>query len=295
MNSGAEIVELSPVAGVEVRGIDLSAPVGDDVAGLLQDTFRRRLLVLFRNQSLNPQDHARAVEILGPVLDEFGDGTRASMVSNMDRDAYIGGESDDLPLKFHSDLTSTDSPPWGLSLYAMNVDEAAPGTRYVNTQLAFRTLPGSLRERLAGLEALDAYDSDIAEAGTIRDASERVSGRIPHPLIMVHPRNGERQIYGNELWTHRIAGMERAQAKALLSEMFGHLYRPEHIYEHQWRNGDLLIWDNIALQHGRDPIPRGVARRLRRVSMGIGSAEQAAAAVGYREYAATHMSKHLDS
>jgi alpha-ketoglutarate-dependent taurine dioxygenase len=295
MNSPVEIIDLSPSLGVEVRGVDLTGPLDDLVAEQLRDAFRRRLVVLFRDQSLSPDDHARAVGIFGPVLDEFRDGKLASMVSNIDRDVYIGGESDDMTLKYHSDLTSTDSPPWGLSLYAMNVDGGAPGTRFVNCQLAFRTLPDPLREQLEGLDAVDAYDSDVPEVDSIREASQRVTGRVSHPLIIEHPRNGERQIYGNELWTHRVVGMERAQAKALLAEMFNHLYRPDHIYQHKWRNGDLVIWDNIALQHGRDPIPRAVARRLRRVAIGIGSAGQAAASVGYREYAVTHLSDRLET
>jgi alpha-ketoglutarate-dependent taurine dioxygenase len=66
--------------------------------------------------------------------------------------------------------------------------------------------------------------------------------------------------------TDRIEGLPEAEARALVEELLDHLYRPEHIYAHQWRSGDFVFWDNWALQHARPDVSAN--RTLRRVSIG---------------------------
>jgi alpha-ketoglutarate-dependent taurine dioxygenase len=273
------LIELSPALGVEVRGVDLRKPIDEAVAERLRLAFRDRLLVLFRGQQLSEEDHVRAVSIFGPPLDEFADGSVSSLVSNNDPDAYIGKSFNDTELIYHSDLTNTDSPPWGLSLYGIDVGEEAAGTKYFNTQYAYDHLPADLRGRLGQLIGVDTYEDEAY--GVERDPAQKTKlftgHQTVHPAVIEHPRNGRRQIYCSQMWTHRFVGLDRDEAKALRAELFGHLYAPPNMYFHKWKTGDLVIWDNIGLQHGRDPIAPGVMRHLRRVPMGVHEAAQAAA------------------
>ena len=71
------------------------------------------------------------------------------------------------------------------------------------------------------------------------------------PVIIDHPVTGEPVLFVTELQTARIEGLVQAESDALLDRLFTALYDPAKVYEHVWRPGDFLLWDNLALQHGR--------------------------------------------
>ncbi|HMO67989.1 MAG TPA: TauD/TfdA family dioxygenase, partial [Novosphingobium sp.] len=81
------------------------------------------------------------------------------------------------------------------------------------------------------------------------------------PAILVHPRTGERVVWVNPMQPARISGMDWQASRNLLLEVFSHLYAPDHVLRHDWRQGDIIIWDNIALQHSRGNV-EGVGRRV---------------------------------
>ena len=72
----------------------------------------------------------------------------------------------------------------------------------------------------------------------------------------------------NEQQTDRVEGLAEDESRTLIEDLFAHLYREVHTYTHAWRAGDLVLWDNRALQHARDAIPLGASRNLRRISVG---------------------------
>jgi taurine dioxygenase len=261
------INDLSPVLGAEVRGIDLRQPVDDAVAEQLRRALEDRLLVVFRDQDLTEADQVEALRIFGPVLDEFGNGALHSFVSNVDQEAYVGGDGVNTnELVFHSDWTNTGAPPWALSLYAVEVSDDAPPTTYVNAQRGYERLSPGLRERVDHLEVIDRMGTAVADMSM----GEGV-GMFPsctHPAVITHPRNGRRQVYCNRMWSNGVVGMDDAAAQQFLGELFGELYDPANSYTHSWATGDLVVWDNVALQHGRSPVPPGCRRHFRRVLVG---------------------------
>ena len=89
-----------------------------------------------------------------------------------------------------------------------------------------------------------------------------------HPALLPHPDTGAPILYVSEMQTDHLVGMSSEESEQLLAEAFATLYRPENCYEHRWRPGDLVVWDNLALQHGRGPIVDGDRRSLRRVAVG---------------------------
>jgi taurine dioxygenase len=69
------------------------------------------------------------------------------------------------------------------------------------------------------------------------------------PVVRTHPVTGRRSLFVNEAHTSRIVGLPEEEAAALLARLCAHIVKPEFRYEHQWRAGDLLMWDNVAVQH----------------------------------------------
>jgi taurine dioxygenase len=89
-----------------------------------------------------------------------------------------------------------------------------------------------------------------------------------HPVAYRHPDSGATLLYVCEFFTSHIEGLPLDESEALLEELFEHIRRPEHVHEHAWHEGDLIVWDNIAVQHGRPSFRNLDARRtLRRVGV----------------------------
>jgi taurine dioxygenase len=84
---------------------------------------------------------------------------------------------------------------------------------------------------------------------------------------MRHPSSGQELLSVNQMQTDRIIGLEATESEATLEALWALLYAPDNTYSHQWRVGDLVLWDNIAVQHGRPAPAPDVPRTMRRVTM----------------------------
>jgi taurine dioxygenase len=263
--------ELSPALGCEVSDFDAAAPPRPSELALLRRALSDHHLLFFRAPGLGDREHVRLASHFGPVYDEFGDGRGWHFVSNARRNAIIRTG----PLLFHSDLAFTPVPTPGLSLYGIEVPEDGAPTRFANAARALDALPAELRLRLGGLHGLHLYNL-TTQAGGVRYRDAEVPAREPrakHPVLLHNPRSGRDVLYVSEMQTDRIVELDPAESEAILAQLFAELYAPENIYEHCWRPGDLLIWDNLALQHARRA-PEN-PRTLRRVTLArVGVPEQ---------------------
>ena len=88
-----------------------------------------------------------------------------------------------------------------------------------------------------------------------------------HPVVQTHPETGKKAVYVNRLMTARIEGVDAAESEALLEELFAVTEDPSIVYEHVWRPGDLVIWDNRCITHARTDFPGNERRLLRRTTL----------------------------
>jgi taurine dioxygenase len=130
---------------------------------------------------------------------------------------------------------------------------------------ALESLPPETVRRLYALEALDVQLRDLTGRNRLRDSTDDLL-RCVHPLIRHLPVTGRPALYASKSGTDRVLGMSEEESEALLATLFDHLYRASNLYEHRWRTGDLVVWDNRALQHRRAPIPAGMRRTLQRAA-----------------------------
>jgi taurine dioxygenase len=234
---------------------DLSRPL--DAAG--QDELRtllyREKLLVFRDQALSDEDQVRVLGQFGGVLS----------VEEDNRVISVDGDLGNGPLAYHSDLMFIDEPYRLLSLFAIDIDPASrTATRFVNGARAAAGLPAELRAVIEGRTATSAMPLHQSH----RDLPFETPSFLPHksqPVIIDHPVTGEPVLFVTELQTARIDGLAQADSDALLERLFAALYDPAQVYEHVWRGGDFILWDNIALQHGRADQAATRRRRLRRV------------------------------
>src|SRR2546429_4632464 len=76
-----------------------------------------------------------------------------------------------------------------------------------------------------------------------------VPDAVAHPIVRIHPESGRKAIYINPIRTEGIVGMPEEEAQALLADLLKHATQPRYQYRHQWRPGDLIMWDNRSLLH----------------------------------------------
>lgn len=241
--------------GVEVD-FDLTQPLDGADAQAFRDLFFRESLLLFRGQSLTMDDQQRVVEYVGPVLPTSGRGFLSP------EDKVLGT----VKLDFHSDLCATPMPLDAISLHALDVIEGTSTTNFVSGARAWRHLPDALRGAVAG--------RDVMMVQTLADRS-RLTFEVPEdalslarPLVMHHRITGTPIIYANESSAARVEGLERDESRTLLDAVFEILYAPANEIRHSWRNGDVIFWDNLALQHGRPALDPDLPRRMQRVASG---------------------------
>jgi taurine dioxygenase len=164
-------------------------------------------------------------------------------------------------MMFHSDQCYLETPCMASMLYAMEIPSRGGNTLFANMYRAYDTLPGSLKAELQGARAVNAYDysNNPTQRARISDGLHAV-----HPVVRTHPETGRKALYVNRLMTQKIVGMDDAQSDQLLGRLFDHLENPEWIYEHAWRPGDLLMWDNRCTAHARQDFDASERRLLRR-------------------------------
>ena len=175
-------------------------------------------------------------------------------------------------LAFHSDLAFSPHPVLGISLYAEAVEDDRTSTYFVDATRAYRRLPESKKQALAGLHAPHVFGANLAGPNP-EDLPPHLPRHV-HPLVMRHPRTGEDILYASLTQTARIVELPKTERDQMVAEILAALYRQDEIYEHRWRKGDLLVWDNLALQHARGDIASVGIRRLRRVASAVAGFEE---------------------
>ncbi len=257
-----EITELSPHIGVEVTDVDVRHPLG--IAGIdrLRALLDERHLLCFRDQHLTPEEQVGFVGRFGPLCPER---RLWSYVSNARPDGIVREGA----LRFHSDFAFAHEATLAISLHAIELPAAGAPTVFANAVRAAATLPATLHEQVVDADVRNIYDFTWPDDQRLREHQMQPGmPRTDHPMLRLHPRTGVPVIFANQMHTDRVLGISDTASEALLDEVFAILYADDNCYTHHWRVGDLVLWDNIALHHGRPAWDRDEARTLQRVALG---------------------------
>ena len=238
---------------------DLTQPLSGPSARRFYQLLAREGLITARGQTLTMDQQKALLAPIGPDIHRPHD------------TGYITTEGPDLgsarsELSFHSDGAYTDRPFAAISLHALDVVDDASGTRFVHAERAYGALPPPIRDRLDALSAEMIMPARTHVGG--RACDERAPEALESaafPAVRVNPRTGRRYVGVNEMQTARLLDMEWDESRALLHEIYDHLYAPENSFEHRWRRGDIVIWDNLTLQHARSSLMTAGRRVLQRV------------------------------
>lgn len=271
MNQAAEIEVAFTQAplGHEIRGVDLSHPLPDAVFKRVEEIFDRYGVVLFRDQNLTPPQQIAFSRRLGQLarypIDTYllPGHPEIFVVSNVIENGKPVGMADAGQV-WHTDMHFTAEPPRCSLLYALEVPErdgrALGDTIFASTAAAYDGLSEEMKARVTGRRAVNSYmnyverrnkklkkDTQTAQGERSKRAAEFPD--VLHPLVRTHPNTGRKCLYVSEEVTCAIDGMDEAEGAQLLQDLLEHMTQPKFVYRHNWRVGDLVIWDNCSAIH----------------------------------------------
>jgi taurine dioxygenase len=268
-NAFASTASLQPFNapfGAEVLNVDASREFDDETVSALKDAIDRHLGIVLRNQRLSAADLVRFTASFGEVSESVAgaflldENPAITVVSNiLDERGRNIGLSDAGPY-WHTDGLYYKEPHAYTLLYALEVphENGAPrgDTQFVSTGHAYDALPDEMKGKLQGLQAVhnisQRYAGDRMKGSTRKKLTDEQKAQNPdriHPVIRTHPHTGRKCIYVDETYTTGIVRLPDDEARALLDQLRDHCIQPAFYYRHHWRAGDLLVWDNCAVQH----------------------------------------------
>tara|TARA_R110000868_G_scaffold11116_10_gene54521 strand:+ start:13276 stop:14106 length:831 start_codon:yes stop_codon:yes gene_type:complete len=262
---------LAPALGAEIRGLDLRRPLDPATIDRLRSAWLEHLVLVFRDQPISEDDQIRFAACFGETIGardkQRGDGgdRRLMLISNIRENGEAIGALPDGELMFHSDSVYLEKPLMGAMLYGEEVPSTGGNTLFANMYAAYDALPEDIRTRIAPLRAMNIFDYQTQVRSGRFDRSK--SPQAVHPAVRTHPETGRKSLYVNRLMTEELVGLDEADSDALLATLFDYAEDPAHIYAHEWRAGDLLMWDNRCTQHARTDFPSSERRLLRRIGI----------------------------
>ena len=291
-----QVIPTGAALGAEIRGIDFSLSVPEDVKDALRKAWADHLVLLVRGQNINDDELLGAAGIFGPpheaasrkyhlatgkgIDDKHLLSRHPSIVilSNLDSNGQPVRDNGDLgsyEVMWHTDNSYVEVPPAGSMLYSLELPPEGAGgdTSFNNQYLAYEELPDDLKRAIAGRSQV--HDSSRNSAGVLRPGvklptkPEEVQGPV-HPLVRIHPVTGKRALYLGRRrdWpSNYIVGMPNSESEALLDALWAHATQPKYGWTHKWQVGDIVLWDNRCCMHYRTEIDTAYRRVMHRTTI----------------------------
>jgi taurine dioxygenase len=149
---------------------------------------------------------------------------------------------------FHTDGAYDDVPFKATQLYALAIPSRGGDTHFASMYAAYDALPDALKRRLEGLIGAYVYGGRKKKTALL-NPEDRDKKPALHPIVRPHPETGRKALYFDPGKILRIEGLAAEESDALIDELTGYMIQPDAQYRHQWRKGDIVIWDNRCSYH----------------------------------------------
>jgi taurine dioxygenase len=292
-----KITPLPSAFGAEVEGLDVAVVPDEAARAQLRAAFDEHGVLVFRSTPMDRQMQTVLTELVRGE-DDLSD---EKIAADAERQSsfYISNRIEDAAAPFgrlmwHSDGMWSDHPFEVISLYGEAVEPPVPPTRFACTTRAWDTLPAELRDQVEHASAVQVPgpesfahrrgddDGDLVQP--VRDKEYSVT----KPVAYRHPRTGRTLLFVSQQMTSHIDGIPSEASEKLLESLFEHMYASENLLEHDWQEGDLVVWDNLACQHARPDVKlESAVRTLRKVGWPLPPLAQKQAVGSYRRIEAT--------
>jgi taurine dioxygenase len=251
-----EIRRLGKQIGIEVRGVDVKT-LDDDGFGVLYRAWLDGNILVVPDQELEIEDFLRYSRRFGVVVPHPSKMTRHPDYPEitllgvnkfgpdgaLDEKIYRRGAEG-----WHTDGAYDQEPFKATQLYALAVPSRGGDTFFASMYAAYEALPQRLKERLDGRIGIFTYGGR-RKAQALLNPEDRDWTPVFHPIIRTHPETRRKGLYFDPGKILRIEGLEEQESDGLIEELTSRMIQPDGEYRHQWRKGDIVIWDNRCSYH----------------------------------------------
>ena len=277
--NGPEIVPTGGALAADVRGVDLSKPVSDEVFATIRAAWHDHLVLRFRGQKMTDTALVSFALRFGALHSaegaEYGGKPEelhaaVELISNIVRDGKPIGALGAGEATWHSDMSMYEVPATATLLYGDEIPPSGGNTRFTNLYRAYEALADDLRSKIESRRSI--HDAAHLATGGVRPGYEEVTDKTQapgarHPIVRVHPATGRKALYLGRMGTGYIEGLPVPESDALLETLWAHMTAPEFVWEQEWRQGDLIVWDNRCTAHARGSFDPSTRRLLRRITV----------------------------
>ena len=240
--------------GARVEGVDFSKPLTHSILEEISEALYAHQVISMPAIEMTTEQQVQIAchfgELEEHATDQFSVDDKASHLTVIDSDAGHRADS------WHADETFLEEPPLVNVLHGKIIPEAGGDTAFRSTAAAYDALSDKMKTLIDDLRAIHDY-GHLYEMGWrsgiplgTQMGEALVKGLIhSHPLVRTHPVTGRKWLTINQTYTRFIEGLPPVEAEAILRMLMVHMQKPEFGFRHVWQEGDLLMWDQQAVQH----------------------------------------------
>ena len=268
-----EMHPLNPYFGADITGIDVSKGVDDAEFSQIWDNFNEYGLISLRGQHLSVDDQVKLGRRFGDVqihvMNQYHISGHPEVyyLSNLDEDGNPNGKHPDKGTMFwHTDGSWRDRPGLATIMVAEIIPDEGGETHFYCTEAGYAALDDDTKAKVQGLRVthnLDFSRNRRHGEEPMTEAQKKAAPPVTHPMVRTHPVTGRKSLF---LGDHAecIEGMDYEEGRKLIEELNAQMVRPEFVYAHKYRLGDIIAWDNRRTLHKSTPYDVATERRVMR-------------------------------
>jgi len=254
------IRRLSDVAGAEITGLDLAKPLSSEIREGVLAAIEEFHVLCFRGQALEKPEQYDFTLQFGEIEEHVGRlkvGGKYPLVHTVTNVDEKTGKPTTTPTThgnyfWHTDKSYHAIPSFMTLLHAVTLPPKGGDTLFANMLLAYEALSDAEKARLDGMTATHSWEANRLNTGNTPATEEQKRERPPvsHPIVRTHA-SGRKSLYLGAHIGH-VDGMDYEAGRAMLADLLERATADRFVYRHQWRSGDLVMWDNRVLLHRGD-------------------------------------------
>ncbi len=251
-----EVRRLGPQIGAEIRGVDVRRLDDAGFAPIYRAWLDYNVIVV-PGQELGIEDFLRYSRRFGRIEPHPSKSTRHPEYpeitllginkfgpdGKLNQAVYRRGAEG-----WHTDGAYDEVPFKATQLYGLAIPSTGGDTLFASMYAAYAALPERLQQRLEGVRGAFTYGGR-RKANALLNPEDRDRPPAFHPIIRTHSETGRKSLYFDPGKILFLEGFEPAESDDVIEELTGYMIQPDAEFRHQWRVGDIVIWDNRCSVH----------------------------------------------
>ena len=262
MTGTIETRPLTDAFGVEISGVDTAHPVDAATFGAVLEAFHAHGVLLFRGQRLTPDALIAFSRYFGKI-DIHNDRQyqlpgypEIIVVGNVYEDGRLVSLFVNVDEEWHTDRCYMPKPSLGSLFYCVEAPPEGGDTKFAGAQAAYDALPDDEKAGIDGLRAIHSYETMDRHLRTqdptrppMTEAQRREAPPVAQPIARTHPVTGRKSLFVAPEVIECVEGHSEDDGRELIRRLTDHATQPQFVYRHNWRVGDLVVWDNRCTLH----------------------------------------------